>query len=1442
MKVRIRAILLVSMVVLGSLFVGWNFESVATSPTNDSGRTLNQSSEPRSNGGLNWSQIEVISEPIFGQNYNGDSSSNPRIAVENGEVYVVWQDSSDIDGAGTDSDIFYRYFDGNTWSKIQIISEPVADDNKNTGASFNPDIAVEDGNIYVVWHDRNDTHNAGTGDYDIFYRCNITGSSWEPIQVISEPVQNNNFNSGESWFPRLAVENSKIYVVWRDDSDLYGAGANSDIFYCCNLTSTKWETIQVISEPVPGNNFHTGWSYDPEIAVENDNIYVVWHDQNDTNGAGTDKDIFYRCNLTGSSWEQVQVISEPVPGNDFNIEGSWSPSIAVENSKIYVAWRDKNLTYGAGGDWDIFYRCNLSGLYWEKVQVISEPEVGKNYNSGDSSSPSIAIENDKIYVVWWDENITNNSGSDDDIFFRVNLTGSSWEKVQVISEPVVGYNYNTANSLIPNIVMDFGNIHVVWRDSNDTNGSSTDSDIFYRWMIQTPLSSLFLSSPRVNPLIGNTSTEFNFTITYYQLNNTPPTIVKVIIDGLEHLMLEVDPSDMNYKNGKKYFFKLKNFDIGKHTYEFNASDGINFTNTRVFSHLKVTNTLPRILTENKLTAVEDTYYETLYVFEDIDIANIGQVCAWEFSTNASWLNFDTAEAKLYGTPTDDDVGQYWINISVNDSIDIVDNNFTLIVLEIIYDPIINTNNVEIAYEDELYEVDYDATDIDNPIIDLIWSLETNASIWLGIDSFSGILKGTPGNDDVGGYWVNVSVDDGNKGSDWTEFELVVIDINDPPTILTDNITTVYEDELYSVDYNATDIDGDTTFEWHLKTNASWLSIEKTYGILFGTPQNEDVGISFVNITVKDTREGTSSQNFTLEVLNVNDPPKWVSEPKDTTLNEGEVFIFDVNATDMDVGDILNYSIGSDPITNITIDPATGLIEWSAYAEALDGAEVLKVIVTATDGDEYIFSYFDINVIPNSPPTVSLITPTNNELVSTMGVELKWEGDDKEDNPLVFDIYLSKDPYSVSHKDSSARIIQGTNSTSYFYEDIEVRGIYYWTVIPYDGFYYGKCLNGNINFVVNTPPSILPIPDQTMTAGTEFELEVKGSDQNEEDRSKLVYGLESAPEGMTINSLTGMLTWTPTEGQVRSHTVVVLASDGKDVTTTIFDIEVKEAKSEVSSSSSNQSFLNGVIILIVIIIIILILVIIIKKRKKQIIPDVEYIPPHDAKDMLSVGSTGKPGAISGSTVIIDQVAPEGQQTQMQPASTSASTAVPGQIPSIASPTATQTPMLPPAAVKTPKPESVSVPEPTVSTEETVPTPMPTPTPIPTPEPVPVPEVEPEPLVPAVEETAQVTDFGLEGGPTPVQKEGVEHDVVTERVVEEIDTGAATADLKAASVVELAEEEAVVHDADTSIWRPDDSGKVAENKEVLEQLEKLVELKDKGALTEEEFERKKKELLK
>jgi hypothetical protein len=779
----------------------------------------------------------------------------------------------------------------------------------------------------------------------------------------------------------------------------------------------------VISEPVFGKNFNTGDSYGIVLAVEDGRIYVIWGDDNNTDGAGLDRDIFYRANLTSSSWEDIQVISEPVFGQDNNIGTSEYLNIAVENGKVFVTWRDDNSTNGGGFDFDIVYRCNLTGTSWEDVQVISEPVSGQDLNIRRSSVVNIAAWENNIYAIWMDQNDTNGAGTDWDTFFRCNLSGSGWGEIEVISEPVYGQNYNTRMSGNIAISIDKRNIYAVWGDENNTNGASLDKDIFFRQKIVNP-PSLSISLPKVTPKIGNTSTDFNFTMTYIQLNNTPPSVVKVIIDGMEYSMLEVDHLDTYYKDGKEYYFTLNNLDIGKHTYKFNTSDGINYTNTIIFRNLKVLNTAPQIITEDNLTAIEDVYYEVIYEYEDIDVVNVGQICQWEYSSNANWLSFDLASTKLFGTPTNDDVGQYWVDITVEDTIDIVSTNFTLTVLDVNDRPIITTNDVVSTNEDELFEVDYNASDIDSIISNQIWTLETNAKSWLNLSSSLGILNGTPGNDDVGEFWVNVTVNDTEGGFDFTNFTLTVLNVNDNPFIITDDVLLTGTDILYEVQYNATDVDStNSQFSWILNTNATWLSIDSSTGVLSGTPSRLEAGWYIVNVSVSDGDGGSDWHEFILTVIKTNLPPKITTEDIITIMVNSTYYV-DYNATDDQANYLLEWSVQTNA-SWLRIDSSTGVL--SGVPTSNDKGKTFWVNVSVVDTKKSLdFHNFTLTVLPepkviviNNVPELTnyKLTPGEGDINTEFIFSITYTDDD-EDPPETIKIVIDGVAFDMSLRSGS----------------------------------------------------------------------------------------------------------------------------------------------------------------------------------------------------------------------------------------------------------------------------------------------------------------------------------------------------------------------------------------------------------------------------------------
>ncbi|MCK5774089.1 MAG: hypothetical protein KAH57_09915, partial [Thermoplasmata archaeon] len=218
--------------------------------------------------------------------------------------------------------------------------------------------------------------------------------------------------------------------------------------------------------------------------------------------------------------------------------------------------------------------------------------------------------------------------------------------------------------------------------------------------------------------------------------------------------------------------------------------------------------------------------------------------SWEIDTDAAWLAI-SADGVLSGTPGNDDVGNHSVDVICKDPRSVsITRSFTLSVLNTNDAPEINITYTN-ATEDVLYSVVLFAIDIDLVGDTLTWTLESGPA-WLELNTTTSTLNGTPLNSDVGTAEVNVSVDDGNGGSDWQNFTITVENTNDDPIIITTPMNTTLQDELYSVTLNATDEDPVlANFTWSMETNVEWLELNGTY--LNGTPGNSDVGTFWVNI-------------------------------------------------------------------------------------------------------------------------------------------------------------------------------------------------------------------------------------------------------------------------------------------------------------------------------------------------------------------------------------------------------------------------------------------------------------------------------------------------------------------------------------------------------------------------------------------------------------------
>ena len=107
---------------------------------------------------------------------------------------------------------------------------------------------------------------------------------------------------------------------------------------------------------------------------------------------------------------------------------------------------------------------------------------------------------------------------------------------------------------------------------------------------------------------------------------------------------------------------------------------------------------------------------------------------------------------------------------------------------------------------------------------------------------------------------------------------------------------------------------------------------------------------------------------------------------------------------------------------------------------------------------------------------------------------------------------------------------------------------------------------------NHPPNIISSPVTSATKGQPYSYDVNATDS---DGDIPVYSLTNKPSGMTINSSTGLIIWTPTVPG--SFGVTVKASDGELFDTQSFTVTVEETSTTLGqvqlSSPSNGTAVN-----------------------------------------------------------------------------------------------------------------------------------------------------------------------------------------------------------------------------------------------------------------------------
>ncbi len=312
------------------------------------------------------------------------------------------------------SQVFEGDSDANNTFVIQNISDNIRD-------SVYPQTDSSENKVFVVWEDN--LFGQNRMNYDILLKTsNDSGQTFGDVVNLSN-------NTGFSEHPQMAVKGKNVYIIWADDTSL-----NRDIYFISSNDSG-----QTFGDVVNLSN-NTADSYNQEISVSGNNVYVVWQDaQKFTQGNSSIS--FISSNDSGQTFGDVVNLSNNAGKTSF-------PKISSSQENVYVAWNiDSN-------DRSIVGANNME----DGIFFVKSPDNGSSFDeeirlNTDEKPGELQIDasENNVYVIWGspdpstthhnsdqttttDENINNNNNlAGDGIYFTKSIDdGNSFAKPSFI--------------------------------------------------------------------------------------------------------------------------------------------------------------------------------------------------------------------------------------------------------------------------------------------------------------------------------------------------------------------------------------------------------------------------------------------------------------------------------------------------------------------------------------------------------------------------------------------------------------------------------------------------------------------------------------------------------------------------------------------------------------------------------------------------------------------------------------------------------------------------------------------------------------------------------------------------------------------------------------------------------------------------------------------------
>lgn len=339
--------------------------------------------------------------------------------------------------------------------------------------------------------------------------------------------------------------------------------------------------------------------------------------------------------------------------------------------------------------------------------------------------------------------------------------------------------------------------------------------------------------------------------------------------------------------------------------------------------------------------------------------------------------------------------------------------------------------------------------------------------------------------------------------------------------LPETATVVAGTELAFI-FTATDADGDA-LTFSLVNPPTGATIDPATGAFSWTPTAAQVGTQTITVQVSDgTLTATAQTSVTVTAANA--APTFTAVLPDTTVAVGTTLAFTYEATDPN-GDAVTFSLTGP--AGISLDATTGAFSWTPTTGQV-GTQTIAV--TASDGALSTTTQATVTVVaPNQAPTFTS-APANVSLAPGDTLRIQYAATDADGDVLSFSLL---DGPSTAVLDTQTGLLTWAS-------DPNASGTFTFRIEVSDGTLTAVAETVVTITLANVAPVFtVVLGDTTVAAGQALAFTYLAVDT---DGDPVSYALVDPPDGATLDSNTGVLTWTPTQDQEGEHVITVEARD------------------------------------------------------------------------------------------------------------------------------------------------------------------------------------------------------------------------------------------------------------------------------------------------------------